>query len=116
MQPQGHVQLLMNMLVRGMDPQAAIDAPRFCIRNGLANGAIALESCKSTLRKGSDEEIDGNDSHGSEREDSIAEELRKLGHDVVIVRGHDRAEMGRAQVSFGKHKRLLTWEAIASES
>jgi len=34
LQPQGHVQVLLNML-RGFSPQAALDAPRFCISAGL---------------------------------------------------------------------------------
>lgn len=33
-QPQGHVQVLLNML-RGFTAQAAVDAPRFCISAGL---------------------------------------------------------------------------------
>ena len=35
MQAQGHVQLLLNMLVFGQDVQAAIDAARFRHRDGL---------------------------------------------------------------------------------
>ncbi|GLE00785.1 hypothetical protein PINS_up009573 [Pythium insidiosum] len=31
MQPQGHVQVLCNLLVHGLDPQEAIDAPRVCV-------------------------------------------------------------------------------------
>jgi gamma-glutamyltranspeptidase / glutathione hydrolase len=41
MQPQGHVQMLLNMLVFGMDVQQAIDAPRFRHMDGLR---VALES------------------------------------------------------------------------
>lgn len=33
-QPQGHVQVLLNML-RGFTAQAALDAPRFCISAGM---------------------------------------------------------------------------------
>jgi gamma-glutamyltranspeptidase / glutathione hydrolase len=38
MQPQGHVQVLLNMLLFDMDPQEAIDAPRFRHYSGLRVG------------------------------------------------------------------------------
>jgi gamma-glutamyltranspeptidase/glutathione hydrolase len=41
MQPQGHVQLLLNILAFGMDPQEAVDASRFRSYNGVR---LALES------------------------------------------------------------------------
>jgi gamma-glutamyltranspeptidase / glutathione hydrolase len=49
MQPQGHLQLLLNMLVFGMDVQQAIDAPRF---RHLSGRAVALEPMGEGVRRG----------------------------------------------------------------
>eukprot|EP00624_Nannochloropsis_granulata_P004681 evm.model.NODE_33614_length_20169_cov_19.297337.2 len=80
MQPQGHVQVLLNLLLFNMDPQAAVDCPRFCIKDGTQSGAISFE-----------EGI----------EEGVVEELRRRGHAVLEERregyGH-RATFGKAQV------------------
>jgi gamma-glutamyltranspeptidase/glutathione hydrolase len=49
MQPQGHVQLLLNMLVFDMDVQQAIDAPRF---RHLSGRTVALEPVDAGVRRG----------------------------------------------------------------
>ena len=45
MQPQGHLQVISNMVDWGMGPQAALDAPRFCVGPGHAGsaGSVAFE-------------------------------------------------------------------------
>lgn len=42
MQPQGHVQVLLNIL-RGFTTQAALDAPRFCISNATGHSEVYFE-------------------------------------------------------------------------
>jgi gamma-glutamyltranspeptidase/glutathione hydrolase len=42
-QPQGHAQVVVNLIDRGMDPQTAIDEPRFSIFNNPPNGDIWVE-------------------------------------------------------------------------
>ncbi|MHA1303804.1 MAG: gamma-glutamyltransferase [Candidatus Heimdallarchaeaceae archaeon] len=77
MQPQGHVQVLVNMLDYDMNPQQALDAPRFCIQDGTSGGKVALE--------------EGIDVPTMSR-------LATMGHDVVPISGWARAVFGRGQI------------------
>jgi gamma-glutamyltranspeptidase/glutathione hydrolase len=43
MQPQGHMQVVVGMIDDGLDPQAALNRPRFCIEAGTAGGKVHLE-------------------------------------------------------------------------
>uniref|UniRef100_A0A8C6UPZ3 Gamma-glutamyltransferase n=1 Tax=Neogobius melanostomus TaxID=47308 RepID=A0A8C6UPZ3_9GOBI len=77
MQPQGHVQALLNMQEFGMNPQQALDAPRVYVHYDQKNDQWTVN-----LEEG----IDG----------SVAEELRRRGHNVNHpVTGHKRSQFGR---------------------
>jgi gamma-glutamyltranspeptidase/glutathione hydrolase len=77
MQPQGHVQVLSALADHNLDPQAALDLPRFCIDVEEAGGRVAIEE-------------------GMPQKTMNA--LQKLGHSLYEVRGYDRALFGRGQV------------------
>lgn len=79
MQPQGHTQVLVALLDDGLDPQAALDRPRFCIEPspGENCGQVALE-------KGIP--------------DRTLEALAQMGHPVKRVSGMGRALFGRGQI------------------
>jgi gamma-glutamyltranspeptidase / glutathione hydrolase len=83
MQPQGHVQVFLNMFVFGFNQQAALDAPRICIGAGLPD-AGEVEDRTVFIEEGVREEV--------------VEELRRLGHEVVVSKGFDRGRFGRGQV------------------
>lgn len=72
MQPQGHVQVLMNMIDFHMDPQQALDAPRW---QWMRDGSITVESS-----------FDAN----------IARALARRGHDVRV--DLNTASFGRGQI------------------
>ncbi|XP_078061542.1 glutathione hydrolase-like YwrD proenzyme isoform X2 [Mustelus asterias] len=80
MQPQGHVQVLLNMLEFGMNPQEALDAPRFCV-----NYKKSDSTWKLSLEEGIHQ--------------SASQELIARGHNVHWpVSGHDRSLFGRGQI------------------
>ena len=77
MQPQGHVQVLSALVDDGLNPQAALDRPRFCIDVDESGGRVAIE-----------EGIPEGTFAG----------LQKMGHPVYSVTGYERALFGRGQV------------------
>jgi gamma-glutamyltranspeptidase/glutathione hydrolase len=77
MQPQGHVQVLAALVEDGLDPQSALDLPRFCIDVERSGGRVALE-----------EGIPA----------ATISNLEKMGHPVYAVSGYDRSIFGRGQV------------------
>ncbi|MBD3207356.1 gamma-glutamyltransferase [Candidatus Bathyarchaeota archaeon] len=77
MQPQGHLQVIVNMIDYGMDPQQALDAPRFCILDGTSGGKVYLEKPIGI--------------------DAISK-LAAMGHNVVPVYGSRRIVFGKGQI------------------
>jgi len=74
-QPQGHLQVLSNLIDLGMDSQAALDALRF---------SIDLDTQVVRLEAGMAEEV--------------VTGLRKRGHAIAIVEGYARSTFGGGQV------------------
>jgi gamma-glutamyltranspeptidase/glutathione hydrolase len=77
MQPQGHVQVVVNMVDYGMNPQEALDAPRFNIGDETSGGRVLLEE-GITL-------------------DTISA-LARMGHEVVPSSGYTRGFFGKGQI------------------
>ena len=78
MQPQGHVQVVTALVDDAIDPQAALDRPRFCIDSGDAGGTVRLEEGVPQR---------------------IADELRSMGHPVQSgIPSFGRALFGRGQI------------------
>ncbi len=77
MQPQGHTQVMVGLADDGLDPQAALDRPRFYLMDGQPGAQVALEEGvpAETMR-----------------------ELNRLGHQVVAVSGYDRLVFGKGHI------------------
>lgn len=77
MQPQGHVQVVVGMIDDELDPQAALDRPRFCLSEANPQSNVQLEE-------------------GIPLE--TMKELSEMGHTIVPVGGYSRATFGRGQI------------------
>lgn len=77
MQPQGHLQVVIGMADDQLDPQQALDRPRFCLAPGRDDGQVSLEAGIPA---------------------ATVEGLAAMGHPVEVVRGMKRALFGRGQI------------------
>ena len=77
MQPQGHFQVLNAMIDDGLNPQEALDRPRWCLKAGTPDSALALEEGipVQTMAK-----------------------LAEMGHPVQPVSGRARGVFGSGQI------------------
>jgi gamma-glutamyltranspeptidase/glutathione hydrolase len=75
-QPQGHMQVVSNMVDFGMDSQQALDALRF---------KVMVEDDNSVIVE---EDIDP----------AVVADLKRRGHDVVVKKDYERVEFGGGQV------------------
>ncbi|KAE8349178.1 gamma-glutamyltranspeptidase [Aspergillus coremiiformis] len=83
MQPQGHVQVLLNMLAFNYHPQAALDAPRICIAAGSPEPGKPVDRTVYVEEGISDQAVEG---------------LKRLGHQVKVLAGWERGMFGRGQI------------------
>jgi len=77
MQPQGHLQVVTALVDDKLDPQSALDRPRFCIEDSPDGERVALENGIPL---------------------DVINALADKGHPVERVTGHARAIFGRGQV------------------
>ncbi|ORX40444.1 putative lincomycin-condensing protein lmbA [Kockovaella imperatae] len=89
MQPQGHLQVLLNKL-RGFSSQSALDAPRFCISAGLPDNTTKGASNAGDM----DSEIWIEEGIS----DEVIQQLTAMGHRCERASDYARFTMGRGQI------------------
>lgn len=87
MQPQGHVQVLLNMVQFGMNPQTALDAPRVCV-------GVSLPGKSTDPEKRVDDAVYLEEGVGED----VGRVLEGMGYEVKFVGGMGRSLFGRGQV------------------
>ncbi|CAK7567215.1 MAG: hypothetical protein SEPTF4163_005177 [Sporothrix epigloea] len=97
MQPQGHVQVLLNMHAFGMDPQTALDAPRVCVA---PNYFWTPDRAAAASSPG---EVPGQLYVEEGLPEAVISGLQSLGYTVVVVQRFARSLFGRGQVIRAAH-------------
>lgn len=77
MQPQGYVQVVVGLIDDGLDPQAVLDRPRFCLSHASPSSRVELEEGIPLA--------------------TIAA-LSQMEHTIAPVTGYARAVFGRGQI------------------
>jgi len=88
MQPQGHLQVASGLIDDALNPQAALDRPRFIIQSGEAGGEVGIE-------------------HGISED--VMVRLFEMGHPVQMVAGFGRGVFGRGQVIIRDPESEVLW-------
>jgi gamma-glutamyltranspeptidase/glutathione hydrolase len=88
MQPQGHLQVASGLIDDALDPQAALDRPRFIIQSGDSGGDIGIEQGIS---------------------EDVLVRLSQMGHPVQMVAGLGRSVFGRGQVIIRDPESEVLW-------
>ncbi|BCR83008.1 gamma-glutamyltransferase family protein [Aspergillus chevalieri] len=83
MQPQGHVQVLLNMLAFKYHPQAALDAPRICLAATSPEPGKDMDRTVFVEEGVSEKAVEG---------------LKKKGHKIQVLEGWKRGMFGRGQI------------------
>ncbi|QLG71684.1 hypothetical protein HG535_0C00320 [Zygotorulaspora mrakii] len=91
-QPQAHVQVYLNMLLFGMDPQQALDAPRICLYPDPKGTDSGFGSDGPASRDATCIGIEDGISS------AVVEELRNLGHQAKVFANEKRTLFGRGQI------------------
>lgn len=84
MQPQGHLQMLVNLLDLGMSPQMALDAPRWQLEDPVHREGDSVKAGRVLLE----------DACGAE----LMNQLGRRGHKIGVVNGFERSAFGGGQI------------------